>query len=133
MTKVSKEFAEDAESDTLSNVSDVPSIFSTGSSLESNISSSSLQEALVISSEHMAEILLEDNDIRPLYLEALAKFGKHGFAKIHDRLLRKFFKDVRSETQNRLHLEALRFLRNQSQVAKVTDFLKRIKSKMQRP
>jgi hypothetical protein len=113
----------DVESDTVSDLSEVSSTFSTAASLESDSSLDSIQDVYRTASEHLAELLTEDTELRSLYSQALIKFGKEQFSRNHDRLLKKLLKDLRPQTHNQIQLQTIRILRRRTQRGQVTGLI----------
>lgn len=70
--------------------------------------------------EDVARLLLNDSVLSPIYEAAIAIFGRERFHKNHDHLLKKFFKDLRSETQRPVQLSAVRNLQNRDRRHKIT-------------
>ncbi|KAB8219920.1 hypothetical protein BDV33DRAFT_204035 [Aspergillus novoparasiticus] len=56
--------------------------------------------------EKLAEVLCKDPDLHQLYSKALTMFEKERFSKDHDEILERFFKSLRSEATDTLHLQA---------------------------
>ncbi|KAL3474771.1 hypothetical protein BJX99DRAFT_260030, partial [Aspergillus californicus] len=110
----------DDDSDIFSDVSDVNSVFSSSSSLESFASAGSYEDARLTAAQHLTYILSEDPLLQQLYLQAMQKLGKDRFAKNHDRLLKRFLADVRIEGSNAVTVQTVRFLQPRSQREQVT-------------
>ncbi|KAK6504766.1 hypothetical protein TWF481_006705 [Arthrobotrys musiformis] len=76
--------------------------------------------------EKLAEILCSDPELRRLYFEALEELGEDNFNKIYDNLLKQFFEDLRREIPSTgVHLQALQFLRRQSEREQVTGWIRK--------
>ncbi|QKX53367.1 uncharacterized protein TRUGW13939_00445 [Talaromyces rugulosus] len=76
--------------------------------------------------EKLAEVLCKDIDLRTLYLEALTLLGKGRFSKNHDQILKRFFKSLRSEVDDTLHLQTIRLLRYASSREQITEWILRL-------
>lgn len=100
----------------LSDLASVQSLQSEGNSSSTSIQNQHFSEIV----EHLADLLLEDIVLKPMYEDAIAKFGRERFHKHHDQLLKTFFKDIRSETQNTVQLSAVRSLRSRDRRHKIT-------------
>jgi nucleoside phosphorylase len=109
--------------DTDSEILDTPSILSEASSNDSMSSSGPLHDTQSAASEYMARRLFEDKELQVFYREALVVYGKEKFAKFHDRFLKRFFRDLRLESQGPLHLRALRFVRIRPRRERVTKLI----------
>ncbi|GIJ83106.1 hypothetical protein Asppvi_001624 [Aspergillus pseudoviridinutans] len=109
--------------DTDSEISDIPSILSEASSNDSMSSSGSLHDPQGAVSESMARILFEDKELQVFYREALVIFGKAIFAKFHNQFLKRFFRDLRLESRNPLHIRALRYVRFRPRRERVTELI----------
>ena len=70
--------------------------------------------------EILAFVLSEDPVLKPMYETAIARFGRERFHRHHDQLLKTFFKDLRTETQNSVQLSAVRSLRSRDRRHKIT-------------
>ncbi|KAI9732133.1 MAG: hypothetical protein M1834_004229 [Cirrosporium novae-zelandiae] len=98
-----------------------PDAHSGSASTESGISQGSVQVLHQMALEYMAKLFYENTDLRQLYLEAFKKVDKKVFANNHDSLLKKFFYDLRLETQNKPQQLAIHILRKQYRRGKVTE------------
>jgi hypothetical protein len=58
---------------------------------------------------------VEDSELSSLYAEAVKRMGNARFVRNQRRLLKKFFLDLRSRTQNLLQEEAIRILRGRAE------------------
>lgn len=110
------------DSGSLSNFSEVSSVQSIPS-LVSDSSSVSLQDKYSSeATEHLACLLAEDPVLTPIY-EAIFQLGLEKFHKHHDQLLKKLFRDLRSETRNSVELAMVRGLRNRDRWQKITSLI----------
>ncbi|KAF3197802.1 hypothetical protein TWF679_002637 [Orbilia oligospora] len=118
---------DDGASDASSDISDVESIYSVQSLASSQ---SSISESVSVyrgACEKLAEILCEDADLHRLYSEAIERLSRDNFNRLHDNVLKEFFRDLRSETGDvGLHLQVVRFLRRRSERQQVTGLIHRI-------
>jgi hypothetical protein len=108
------------DSDSISDISDVPSLSSANSSLDSRSSAGLFGDAHWTATQYLASTLSQDPFLRPLYTRALQEIGPKRFSRHHDRLLKKFLADLRLERGDHIHLQAVRFLRNRSRREEVT-------------
>ncbi|KAF2176770.1 hypothetical protein K469DRAFT_645244 [Zopfia rhizophila CBS 207.26] len=115
-----------AASDTASDFSAESSVWSATSTINSQSSLGDFYNVFQNASGKMAEVLCEDPDLRTLYLEVMTKFDKDRFAQNHDNILKRFFKDLRSEVHGHLHLRTIRFLRHPSQRKQVTEWIHKL-------
>ncbi|KAK7750875.1 hypothetical protein SLS62_007138 [Diatrype stigma] len=106
----------DAASD---DVSDVPSVFSTTSG---KTTSTEIFDKLRdrSPSEVIASVLIQDDVLYPLYIDAISKVSHDRFFANHDRLLKKFLSALNAEAQEEFHIQAIRFLRHRYQRQDVT-------------
>jgi tetratricopeptide (TPR) repeat protein len=108
------------DSNSTSDISDIPSLFSGSSSLDSRSSAGLFGDVHWTATQHLANTLSQDPFLRPLYTRALQEIGPKRFSKQHDRLLRIFLAELRLERSDHIHLQAVRFLRNRSRRKEVT-------------
>jgi ankyrin repeat protein len=109
------------DSDSLSDLSEVSSVQSSLPSLVSDSSLASMRDKYGSkAAEHLADLLSEDSVLASMYEAAIAKFGRERFHKNHDQLLKAFFKDLRSETQNSVQLATVRGLRSRDRRHEIT-------------
>jgi tetratricopeptide (TPR) repeat protein len=108
------------DSNSISDISDIPSLFSASSSLDSRSSAGLFGDVHWTATQYLASTLSQDPFLRPLYTRALQEIGPKRFSTHHDRLLKKFLADLRLERRDHIHLQAVRFLRNRSRREEVT-------------
>ena len=112
---VSHEAGSEKDSAISSNLSEVSSV----QSLPSLMSDSSLvsiwDQYGSKAAEHLAALLSEDSAFASMYETAMDRFSRERFHQNHDQLLKAFFKDLRSETQNSIQLATVRGLRGRDQ------------------
>ncbi|OAG06554.1 uncharacterized protein CC84DRAFT_1142451 [Paraphaeosphaeria sporulosa] len=108
------------DSNSISDISDEPSLFSAHSSVDSRSSAGLFGGVHQTVTQYLASALSQDPFLRPLYTRALQEIGVQRFSTHHERLLKKFLADLRSEKRDHIHLQAVRFLQNQSRREEVT-------------
>jgi hypothetical protein len=112
----SREFGEMSESAIPEDISSVASveddIFSTAGSTSTNSTVSSVRFTVI---ELIISKFVEDSELSYLYEEAVKRMGNARFVRNQRRLLKKFFLDLRAQTQNHLHEEAIRILRGRAE------------------
>jgi hypothetical protein len=112
----SQEFGEMSESTVPEDISSVASveddIFSTAGSASTNSTVSSVRFTVI---ELIICKFVEDSELSSLYEEAVKRMGNARFVRNQRRLLKKFFLDLRSQTQNHLQEEAIRILRGRAE------------------
>jgi hypothetical protein len=106
-----------------SGFSDTASMWSVAFSEGSQSSSGGLQYITQSATKKMAEVFWQNSDLHSLYLDASARLSKETFAKTHDDLLKTFFKDLRSETENDKQLKTVRILRHRAHREQVTEWI----------
>jgi hypothetical protein len=67
--------------------------------------------------------LTEDTELRALYTEALAKYGKETFSRNHNRLLKRLLKDLRLQSKSNAQIQTIRMLRRRAHRVQVTDLI----------
>jgi tetratricopeptide (TPR) repeat protein len=110
----------DENSDSISDISDVASVFSSSSSVDSFSSTGSYEDARQTAAQHLAFVLSKHPLLQPLYSQGVRELEKNRFSKNHDRLLKKFLADLRLESRDNIHLQAIRFFQNRSQREVIT-------------
>ena len=110
----------DEDLDSFSDLSEVSSVQSLPSLVGDSLSASMREECASGAAEHLAALLSENPVLKSMYEAAIAKFGHERFYKNHDQLLKAFFKDLRSQTQNPVQLAAVRGLRNRDRRHEIT-------------
>ena len=113
----------DEDSDSLSGLSVVSSVQSLPSLVSNSLSASIRDKYGSKAAEHLAALLLEDSVLTSIYEAAIVKFGRKRFHQNHDQLLKAFFKDLRSETQNSVQLATVRSLRSRDRRHKITSLI----------
>ena len=112
----SQEFGEMLDSTVPEDISSVASveddIFSTTGSACTNSTVSSVRSTVI---ELIICKFVEDSELSSLYAEAVKRMGNARFVRNQRRLLKKFFLDLRSRTQNLLQEEAIRILRGRAE------------------
>ena len=99
-------------SDSTADLSEVSSVQSLPS-LVSDSSLASMRDKYGLkAAEHLGALLSEDSGFTSMYEAAMAKYSRERFHSNHDQLLKAFFKDLRSETQNPVQLLTIRSLRS---------------------
>ncbi|KAL9098636.1 MAG: hypothetical protein Q9163_005743 [Psora crenata] len=110
----------DEDSDSLSDLAEASSLQSL-SLLVSDSSSASIADKYTSqATEHLAAVLSEDPALTSMYDAATTKFSRGKFFEIHNQLLKEFFKDLRSETQNSVQLATVCGLCNQDRRHAIT-------------
>ncbi|KAK4206185.1 hypothetical protein QBC37DRAFT_381340 [Rhypophila decipiens] len=106
--------------DTISDVSEISSIFSSSSSLQSFSSGGSSEYIGSTAAQHMAYTLFRDQHLGPLYDQAIQKVGADRFSKNHDRIFKTFLLDLRLTARDHNLLQTIRILRTRVQREQVT-------------
>ena len=114
------EVVEDEDSDNSSDLSEASSIQSLPSLVSDSLSASMQDKYASGAVEYLAALLLEDPGLTSMYEVAMAKFGPKRFPRNHDQLLKAFFKDLISETQNPVQFAAVHSLRNSDRRHEIT-------------
>ncbi|KAL4810467.1 hypothetical protein BDV18DRAFT_131068 [Aspergillus unguis] len=70
--------------------------------------------------------LCADKDLGRLYEEAVAALGRERFSKNHDNILKRFFKSLREEVDQNIHLQTIRLLRYSPSRRQVTETIHRL-------
>nr|WHF58366.1 hypothetical protein [Aspergillus sp.] len=115
----------DVDEDVVSDISAEDSVWSGQSTEDSRSSFGSLpiyQEA----SKKLADMLCADTELRRLYQEAVAALGRERFSKNHDNILKRFFKSLREEVDQNVHLQTIRLLRYSPSRRQVTEEIHRL-------
>src|SRR3954471_23906604 len=73
--------------------------------------------------DYLFHLLTEDTELRVLYTEALAKYGKETFSRNHDRLLKRLLKDLRLQSKSKAQLQTISMLRRRAHRVQVTDLI----------
>lgn len=109
--------------------SDIESIFSDGTMLSSL---SSQGEIVSIAISELAEILLNDNELKILYPTAISKVGPDRFQRNFTRILKKFGRNLEGEALNEIQRQAAQFVRSSAQqtAARMRQFLSQDGSKL---
>ncbi|KAJ6263024.1 hypothetical protein Dda_1582 [Drechslerella dactyloides] len=112
-------------SDTLPDISEVSSICSEGSMTSDQSSADRRDELSKKACYIVGEIFCTDPRLRELYQEALKKFSKKKFAKLHDNILKEFFKALNVEVRRALPkapgLQVIKVLQRSVERGLVTD------------
>ncbi|KAK2061000.1 hypothetical protein LY76DRAFT_682354 [Colletotrichum caudatum] len=69
---------------------------------------------------YLAEVLTEDPDLAPLYLDAARRLEDHRFSRNHGRLLKRYYLSLRSRGPNQKQRAAIEFLRPRSHRALIS-------------
>ncbi|KAK1984156.1 hypothetical protein LZ30DRAFT_652214 [Colletotrichum cereale] len=77
---------------------------------------------------YLTEVLTEDPDLTPLYLDAAQRLEDHRFFRNHGRLLKRYYLSLRSQTPNQKQKTAIEFLRPRSHRALIS---RRVLEKLQ--
>jgi hypothetical protein len=117
---VTHEAGWEEDSDNLSDLSEVSSVQSLPSLMSDSSSASMRNKYNSEAAEHLAGLLSEDSVLTSMYEAAIAKLGCEKFCKNHDQLLKAFFRDLRSETQNSVQLATVRGLRSRDRRHRIT-------------
>ena len=110
----------EVDSDSISDLSEVSSVQSLPSLVSDSSSASMRDKYGSKAAEHLAALLSEDSGFTSMYEAAMAKFSRERFHNNHDQLLKAFFKDLRSETQNPVQLATVRGLRSRDRRHEIT-------------
>ncbi|KIW63761.1 hypothetical protein PV04_08739 [Phialophora macrospora] len=110
----------DEDLDSLSDLSEVSSVQSLPSLVSDSSSASILDKYASKAVEHVSALFLEDHVLASMYETAVAKLGRERFLENHDRLLKAFFNDIRSEAQHPVQLVTIRDLRRRHRRHEIT-------------
>ncbi|KAL7916995.1 hypothetical protein ACQKWADRAFT_307907 [Trichoderma austrokoningii] len=119
------------EVETGSDISNDSSIFSVFSSVPSTTLSSvhsgkKAEQVLQAAAEHLAYLLCQDSALSSLYSQAVQTVDRSLFFRKHEQLLKKFMRELRLQTEDKMVIQALRLLRSRPQREQVTTYVYKI-------
>jgi hypothetical protein len=110
--------------------SDIESINSLDDDIFSSVGSASSHSTIAsirfTAIEHLVSAFVEDRELSAVYEEAVKRLTKERFVRNQRRILKKFFLDLRSRTQNQLQEQAIRILRGRSERTSMKTILRRL-------
>jgi ankyrin repeat protein len=112
--------------DERSDISEISSVFSLLSVVESESSLGSTRDISQKAWEHLVSVLANDAELNSLYENALVGLDHDKFLRNHNRLLKIFFHELSLETQQSVQLRTIQALNRRSQRARISDLIRKL-------